>query len=53
MSEDGIIAAASTTVSLTRGLAAAGAVLPWALLVAGSTASLAANVAVAEPTLIG
>jgi len=28
-------------------------VLPWALLVAGSVASLAANVAVAEPTLIG
>jgi len=26
---------------------------PWALLVAGSVASLAANVAVAEPTLIG
>jgi hypothetical protein len=30
-----------------------GGVLPWALLVAGSVASLAANVAVAEPTLIG
>jgi hypothetical protein len=28
-------------------------VLPWALLVAGNMASLAANVAVAEPTLIG
>ncbi len=28
-------------------------VLPWALLVAGSVASLAANVAVAEPTVIG
>jgi hypothetical protein len=27
--------------------------MPWALLVAGSVASLAANVAVAEPTLIG
>jgi hypothetical protein len=27
--------------------------LPWALLVAGSTASLAANVAVAEPTATG
>lgn len=27
--------------------------LPWGLLVAGSVASLAANVAVAEPTLIG
>jgi len=27
--------------------------LPWALLVAGSVASLAANVAVAEPSLIG
>ena len=30
-----------------------GGALPWALLVAGSVASLAANVAVAEPTLIG
>jgi hypothetical protein len=27
--------------------------MPWALLVAGSAASLAANVAVAEPTMIG
>src|SRR6185437_3824834 len=30
-----------------------GGVLPWALLVAGSAASLAANVAVAEPTATG
>ena len=30
-----------------------GGVLPWVLLVAGSVASLAANVAVAEPTFIG
>src|SRR5205085_10197557 len=30
-----------------------GALLPWALLVTGSVASLAANVAVAEPSLIG
>jgi hypothetical protein len=28
-------------------------VLPWALLVAGSVASLAANVAVAQPTVVG
>jgi hypothetical protein len=28
-------------------------VLPWALLVAGSAASLAANVAVADPTATG
>jgi hypothetical protein len=27
--------------------------LPWALLVVGSAASLAANVAVAEPTMTG
>ena len=27
--------------------------MPWALLVAGSAASLAANVAVAEPTMTG
>jgi hypothetical protein len=31
----------------------AGGALPWALLLAGSIASLAANVAVAEPDLIG
>src|SRR6266516_1015419 len=31
----------------------AGVVLPWALLVAGSVASLAANVAVAQPTVAG
>jgi hypothetical protein len=30
-----------------------GGVLPWTLLVAGNAASLAANVAVAEPTVIG
>src|SRR5580692_6447814 len=30
-----------------------GGVLPWALLVAGSAASLAANVAVAQPTAAG
>jgi hypothetical protein len=30
-----------------------GGILPWALLVTGSLASLAANVAVAEPTMTG
>lgn len=30
-----------------------GGALPWALLIAGSVASLAANVAVAEPPFIG
>src|SRR5712691_10401314 len=30
-----------------------GGFMPWALLVAGSAASLAANVAVAEPTMTG
>jgi len=30
-----------------------GGVLPWTLLIVGALASLAANIAVAEPTLIG
>ena len=53
LSVDGMIVAASTTLLADSRSGAKGGVLPWALLVAGSVASLAANVAVAEPTLIG
>jgi hypothetical protein len=53
LSVDGMIVAASTTLLANSRSGGRGGVLPWALLVAGSVASLAANVAVAEPTLIG
>jgi hypothetical protein len=52
-SGDGMIVAALTTLLADSRTGRRGGVLPWALLVAGSVASLAANVAVAEPTLIG
>src|ERR1700730_16148804 len=52
-SVDGMIVAASTTLLADSRTGRRGGALPWALLVAGSVASLAANVAVAEPTLIG
>jgi hypothetical protein len=52
-SVDGTIVAASTTLLADSRSGGKGGVLPWALLVAGNVASLAANVAVAEPTLIG
>jgi len=52
-SVDGMIVAASTTLLADSRSGGRGGALPWALLVAGSVASLAANVAVAEPTLIG
>lgn len=53
LSVDGMIVAASTTLLADSRSGRTGGTLPWALLVAGSVASLAANVAVAEPTLIG
>jgi Protein of unknown function (DUF2637) len=49
LSVDGMIVAASTTLLADSRSGRRGGVLPWALLVAGSVASLAANVAVAEP----
>ena len=52
-SVDGMIVAALTTLLAESRSGRRGGALPWALLVAGSIASLAANVAVAEPTLIG
>lgn len=53
LSVDGMIVAASTTLLAESRSGLPGGVLPWALLVVGSVASLSANVAVAEPTLIG
>jgi hypothetical protein len=53
LSVDGMIVAASTTLLADSRSGRNGGILPWALLVAGSVASLAANVAVAEPSLIG
>ena len=53
LSVDGMIVAASTTLLADSRSGGRGGFLPWGLLVAGSLASLAANVAVAEPTEIG
>jgi Protein of unknown function (DUF2637) len=53
MSVDGMIVAASTTLLADSRTGNRGGFLPWTLLVAGSAASLAANVAVAEPTATG
>lgn len=53
LSVDGMIVAASTTLLSESRSGQRGGPLPWALLVIGSVASLAANVAVAEPTAIG
>src|SRR5258708_2545095 len=53
LSEDGMSVAESTPLLAASRSGYKGGALPWALLVAGSVASLAANVAVAEPTLIG
>jgi hypothetical protein len=52
-SVDGMIVAASTTLLADSRSGGRGGILPWALLVVGSVASLAANVAVAEPTATG
>jgi Protein of unknown function (DUF2637) len=53
LSVDGMIAAASTTLLADSRSGRRGSLLPWALLVVGSAASLAANVAVAQPTVTG
>lgn len=53
LSVDGMIVAASTTLLADSRSGGRGGFLPWALLVVGSVASLAANVAVAEPTATG
>jgi hypothetical protein len=53
LSVDGMIVAASTTLLAESRSGGRGGFLPWVLLAAGSVASLAANVAVAEPTAAG
>jgi hypothetical protein len=53
LSVDGMIVAASTALLADSRSGGHGGFLPWALLTMGSVASLAANVAVAEPTVIG
>ena len=53
LSVDGMIVAASTTLLAESRSGGRGGFLPWALLVVGSVASLAANVAVAEPSATG
>jgi Protein of unknown function (DUF2637) len=53
LSVDGMIVAASTTLLAESRSGRGGGFLPWALLVIGSVASLAANVSVAEPTPTG
>src|SRR5215470_1640905 len=53
LSVDGMIVAASATLRAGSRAGERGGRLPWALLVAGSAASLAANVAVARPTAAG
>jgi hypothetical protein len=53
LSVDGMIVAASTTLLADSCAGERGGLLPWALLAAGSAASLAANVAVAQPTAAG
>jgi hypothetical protein len=52
-SVDGMIVAASTTLLADSRSGSRGGALPWMLLVVGSVASLAANVAVAEPSATG
>jgi Protein of unknown function (DUF2637) len=53
LSVDGMIVAASTTLLADSRSGGRGGFLPWGLLVVGSMASLAANVAVAQPTVTG
>jgi Protein of unknown function (DUF2637) len=53
LSVDGMIVAASTTLLADSRSGERGGFLPWALLVIGSVASLAAIVAVAESATIG
>jgi hypothetical protein len=53
LSVDGMIVTASTTLLADSRAGGRGGTLPWSLLAMGSLASLAANVAVAEPTATG
>ena len=53
LSCDGMIIASSMALLSESRLGGRGGVLPWALLIIGALASLSANIAVAEPTVIG
>lgn len=53
LSVDGMIVAASATLLADSRAGERGGALPWTLLVVGSAASLAANVAVTQPTAAG
>jgi hypothetical protein len=53
LSVDGMIVAASMSLLLDSRLGRRGGLLPWVLLIIGAMASLAANIAVAEPTAVG
>jgi hypothetical protein len=52
LSVDGMVIAASMSVLLASKMGRRGEWLPWTLLIVGSLASLAANVAVANPTTV-
>ncbi|MCW2947764.1 MAG: hypothetical protein JWR24_4481 [Actinoallomurus sp.] len=53
VSVDGMIGASSMSLLLDSRHGRRSGLLPWALLIIGSAASLAANVAVAEPSAVG
>jgi hypothetical protein len=53
LSVDGMVVASSMSILLSSEGRKRGELLPWMLLIVGSLASLAANVAVAEPSLVG
>ena len=53
ISVDGLVLVASRTMLVRRRIGHSGGLLVWVALLLGLTASLAANVAAAEPTLIG
>ncbi|WP_081842516.1 MULTISPECIES: DUF2637 domain-containing protein [Actinomadura] len=53
VSVDGMIVVASMSLLVDSRQGRSSRLLPWTLLVLGSAASLAANVAVAEPSLVG
>jgi hypothetical protein len=53
VSVDGMIVASSMSLLLDSRHGRRSGLLPWALLIIGSAASLAANVAVAEPSVVG
>lgn len=53
LSADGMIVASSMSLLLDSRLGRRGGFLPWAALITGALANLGANIAVAEPTLVG